>query len=74
MTNAEKYKDAIITQICETGDWAVNNNTNEIMDCDECEECLFDSTGYICVVAKANWLNDEYSEPTSRAEILGEKR
>lgn len=62
MTNAEKYKDAIITQMCETGDWAVNKNTGEIVGCYEhpCSKCLFYNG---CSIVKAKWLNAEHREP-----------
>jgi hypothetical protein len=61
MTNAEKYKDAIIAQICETGDWAVDKDTNKIMPCGNCDRCLFDLTA--CTAAFIEWLNAEYREP-----------
>lgn len=60
MTNAEKYKDEIIAQMCETGDWAVDKDTNEIMPCGNCDRCLFDS---ISCSAAIKWLNAEYKEP-----------
>lgn len=61
MTNAEKYKDEIIAQMCETGDWAADKDTNEIMPCGNCDRCLFDLTS--CTAAYIKWLNDEYKEP-----------
>lgn len=60
MTNAEKYKDAIIAQLCKTGDWGVDKDTNEIMPCGNCDRCLFDSTSCSDTV---KWLNAEYREP-----------
>ena len=63
MTNAEKYKDEIIAQICETGDFAINKNTGKISDCCgiSCRECVFD-TG-LCKETMIIWLNSEYREP-----------
>ena len=60
MTNAEKYKDTIIAQLCKTGDWAVDKDTNKIMPCGNCDRCLFDS---ISCSAAIKWLNAEYMEP-----------
>lgn len=57
MTNAEKYKDAIIAQLCKTGRWAVNK-ANEIMSCDACSACLFRYGGY-CPDERKRWLNAE---------------
>lgn len=59
MTNAEKYKDTIIAQLCKTGDWAVDKDTNKIMPCGNCDRCLFDS---ISCSAAVKWLNSEYKE------------
>lgn len=63
MTNAEKYKDEIFAQMCNTGDWAVNKNTGKISSCCglSCRECLFD-TG-LCKETMIKWLNSEYREP-----------
>ena len=62
MTNAEKYKDEIFAQICETGDWAINKNTGKVSGCCElsCRECLFDEG--LCKISMISWLNDEYRE------------
>lgn len=62
MTNAEKYKDKIIAQICETGDWAVNKNTGKISSCCglSCRECLFDVG--LCKETMIKWLHSEYGE------------
>lgn len=62
MTNAEKYKDEIFAQMCETGDWAVNKNTGKITGCGglSCSECLFDVGPRKETMIK--WLNAEYSE------------
>lgn len=70
MTNAEKYKDEIIAQLCETGDCAVDKNTGAIMGChtNSCSKCLF-SKGYFN--AKVRWLNSEYKE---RKEFTDDER
>lgn len=65
MTNAEKYKDAIIAQMCKTGIWAVNK-VNEIINCEvngeACKECIFINRGS-CFDAMIEWLNaDEKKE------------
>ena len=57
MTNAEKYKNAIMAQMCKTGKWAVNK-ANEIMSCDACSACLFRYGGY-CPDERKKWLNAE---------------
>lgn len=63
MTNAEKYKDEIFAQICESGDWAINKNTGKITGCRglSCRECLFDAG--LCNETMIKWLNSEYREP-----------
>lgn len=63
MTNAEKYKDEIIAQMCKTGEFAINKNTGKISDCCgiSCRECVFD-TG-LCKETMIIWLNSEYREP-----------
>ena len=63
MTNAEKYKDEIFAQMCETGDWAINKNTGKISGCCglSCRECLFDAG--LCKETMIKWLNSEYREP-----------
>lgn len=62
MTNAEKYKDEIYTQMCKTLHWTVKKNTGEIVSCGDlsCNECPFDKR---CYVGKIEWLNAEYKEP-----------
>lgn len=57
MTNAEKYKDAIMAQLCKTGAWAVNE-VNEIISCEACSKCLF-SNRDSCLDAMIEWLNAE---------------
>lgn len=59
MTNAEKYKDEIRAQEYKTGNWAVDKNTGEIMNCLYCAECLFCSD---CYDTKIEWLVSEYKE------------
>lgn len=68
MTNAEKYKDAIIRQMCETGDWAVDKNTGEIINCLYCAKCLFCND---CYETKIEWLVSEYKE---RKEFTDDER
>ena len=60
MTNAEKYKDAIMAQMCKTGAWAVDR-TGKIMSCalDNCAVCTFSSTKNFCLNEKKKWLNAE---------------
>ena len=57
MKNAEKYKDAIMAQLCKTGKWAVNE-VNEIISCEVCKECIFRDGGY-CTDERKKWLNAE---------------
>lgn len=61
MTNAEKYKDAIMAQMCKTGHWAVNKYTNEISSCAtyKCGLCMFSDEDRACIKVKAEWLNAE---------------
>ena len=60
MTNAERQGKDIVAQMCETGDWAVNKNTGEIMKCyGNCHICKFYES-YDCADAKVKWLNAEY--------------
>lgn len=64
MTNAEKRGKEILEQLCKTGNWAVNKDTNEIMECipakETCEgNCLFGGMPN-CVKGKIEWLNNEY--------------
>lgn len=63
MTNAEKYKDAIIAQLCKTGNLAVDR-TGKIMSCalDNCAVCTFSSTKDVCLNEKQKWLNAEADE------------
>ena len=64
MTNAEKRGKEILEQLCKTGNWAVENYTNKIMDCspspENCQKCIFSSLNRTCWEAKAEWLNSEY--------------
>lgn len=64
MTNAEKRGQEILEQLCKTGDWAVENYTNKIMNCSpasgNCQKCIFDVLNRKCWEAKAEWLNSEY--------------
>ena len=62
MTNAEKYKDEIFAQVCESGDWAVNKNTGKITGCGglSCSECLFDVG--LCKETMIKWLHSTYRE------------
>lgn len=66
MTNAERQNKDIMAQMCETGDWAVNKNTGEVIDCNGCNcetKCLFYKMGENCDKKKVKWLNAEYQEP-----------
>lgn len=66
MTNAEKYKDTIIAQLCKTGDWAVSKHAGNIVACDRrvwcCGCALYNHDGG-CEQGKVDWLNAEYREP-----------
>lgn len=59
MTNAEKYKNTIMAQMCKTGDWAVNKS-GEITPCEaiNCADCKF-ATQRRCIYEKSKWLNAE---------------
>lgn len=63
MTNAEKRGKEILEQLCRTGNWAVENYTNKIMNCspspENCQRCMFGSLNCTCWEAKAEWLNSE---------------
>ena len=62
MTNAEKYKDAIMSQMYKTGDWAVNKR-GEITPCCymQCAGCKFRNIDpRRCIDMKKDWLNSEY--------------
>ena len=50
MTNAERQGKDIMEQLCQTGDWAVNKNTGEVVDCSgKCKNfCLFYNLGTPC--------------------------
>ena len=69
MTNAEKYKDAIMAQMCKTGDWAVDKS-GEIMPCDYmyCAACKFGINQRKCIEAKKEWLNAEADEKKAFSE------
>lgn len=66
MTNAEKYKDAIMAQMCKTGNWAINE-VNEIISCEACLNCIFRDGGY-CTDEKKKWLNAEVDEKKAFSE------
>lgn len=70
MTNAEKYKDAIMAQMCKTGDWAVNKYTNEISSCAtyKCGLCMFSDEDRACTNVKAEWLNTEVKKAFSEKD------
>lgn len=69
MTNAEKYKDAIMAQMCETGNWAVDR-TGKIMSCawNSCAVCAFMGTRSYCWSEKKKWLNAEADEKKAFSE------
>lgn len=69
MTNAEKYKDAIIAQMCETGDWAVNQS-GEITPCVcvKCADCEFNINLAGCIDMKKDWLNAEVKKEFSEKD------
>lgn len=64
MTNAEKYKDKILSQLCKSGNFALNKRTNNISACSEvkCANCLFNTYAF-CFEKIVIWLNSEYKEP-----------
>ena len=67
MTNAEKYKDAIMAQMCKTGgSWAVNK-VNEIISCESCSKCIF-RYGVDCSDKKKKWLNAEADKKKAFSE------
>ena len=66
MTNAEKYKDAIITQMCKTGRWGVNK-ANEIISCDVCFDCIF-KEGVYCYEERQKWLNADEKKAFSEKD------
>lgn len=65
MTNAEKYKDAIMAQMCKTGDWAVNE-VNEIISCEDCSKCIFRRV--YCSDERKKWLNTEADKKKAFSE------
>ena len=65
MTNAEKYKDAIMAQMCKTGDWAVNE-VNEIISCEDCSKCIFRRD--YCSDEREKWLNTEADKKKAFSE------
>ena len=69
MTNAEKYKDAIMAQMCKTGDWAVDR-TGKIMSCalNNCAVCTFSGKKNPCFNEKKKWLNTEADEKKAFSE------
>ena len=69
MTNAEKYKDAIMAQMCKTGAWAVDR-TGKIMSCalDNCAVCTFSSTKNFCLNERKKWLNAEVKKAFSEKD------
>ena len=69
MTNAEKYKDAIMAQMCKTGNWAVDR-TGKIMSCalDNCAVCTFSSTKNFCLNERKKWLNADEKKAFSEKD------
>lgn len=69
MTNAEKYKDAIMAQMCRTASWAVTKN-GEIMPCDYmyCTVCKFSINQRKCAEVKKEWLNAEVKKAFSEKD------
>ena len=69
MTNAEKYKDAIMAQMCKTGDWAVNKS-GEITPCDStyCTDCKFHIITRSCLNVMKEWLNAEEKKEFSEKD------
>ena len=65
MTNAEKYKDAIMAQMCKTGAWAVNE-VNEIISCEDCSKCIFRRD--YCSDERRKWLNAEVKKAFSEKD------
>ena len=64
MTNREKYKKEMFDVICERGLLAINEHTNEIMTCGDCQcsNCKFHDSDS-CSRSFREWLNAEYVEP-----------
>lgn len=69
MTNAEKYKDAIMAQMCKTGDWTVDTR-GEIASCNNisCNDCKFNINKKSCIDAIIKWLNAEACEKKAFSE------
>lgn len=69
MTNAEKYKDAIMAQMYKTGDWAVNKS-GKIVSCGniDCDDCKFNTKTEFCSYEKKEWLNTEADEKKAFSE------
>lgn len=70
MTNAEKHKDAIIAQMCKTGDWALNKS-GEITPCEyaRCADCQIRIIHQgRCVDGKKEWLNAEVKKAFSEKD------
>lgn len=69
MTNAEKYKDAIMAQMCKTGDWAVNKS-GEVVSCGniDCDDCKFNTETEFCSDEKKEWLNAEADKKKAFSE------
>ena len=69
MTNAEKYKDAIMAQLCKTGAWAVNKS-GEVVSCGDtdCDDCKFNTKTVFCSDEKKEWLNAEAYEKKEFSE------
>lgn len=70
MTNAEKRGKEILEQLCKTGDWALNKDTNEICNCtiEKCRSCMFFDGDWACTNVKAEWLNSEYKNHFTEAD------
>ena len=71
MTNAEKRGKEILEQLCKTGDWALNKDTNEICNCtiEKCRSCMFFDGDWACTNVKAEWLNGEYKTKKHFTEV-----
>lgn len=70
MTNAEKYKDAIMAQMCKTGDWALNKS-GEITPCEyaRCADCQIRIIHQgRCADGKKEWLNAEVKKAFSEKD------
>lgn len=74
MTNAEKYKDAIMAQMRKTGDWTIEKASGEIVSCDNinCVDCKFYSplveTRNRCIDNIRDWLNAEEKKEFSEKD------